>query len=365
MQWSLRIGRVAGIDLYIHLTFFLVPAVLGYLAYQRSRGDWAFVFQEVAFVLVIFAIVVLHELGHALAARRYGIATRDITLLPIGGIARLERMPDDPKQELVVALAGPAVNVALALACFVALWIQGQVAVVYDLQMPLTGGVFLANLLAVNVVLVLFNMLPAFPMDGGRVLRALLALRLDYVQATRIAAAVGQGMAVLFGLAGLFLFNNLLLVVIALFVWIGADQEAGLVRMRHALAGIPVQAAMITQFRTLAPADPLSRATAHLLDGFQQDFPVVADGRVVGLLTRGDLLAALQRGAAGTVGEVMETKFETADPRELLDDVFARLQACACHSLPVLRDGELVGLVTMDNVGEFVMVQAALRGRRA
>jgi Zn-dependent protease/predicted transcriptional regulator len=332
------------------------------LSYYLAGQSIAMIVNGVAFMLALFGIVVLHELGHALTAKRFGIQTRDITLLPVGGVARLERMPDDPKQELWVALAGPAVNVVLAAVLFVALWLTSGPPSLSNLSM--VSGNFWEKLLWVNVSLAAFNLLPAFPMDGGRVLRALLAMRMDYVRATQIAAHVGQGMALLFGFIGLF--YNPFLVFIALFVWMGASQEASMVQMKSALGGIPIQAAMIKDFRTLAPSDTLERAVEHILAGFQQDFPVVEQERVVGVLTRNDLLKALsQRGTNGRVEDAMQRQFETADPNEMLGTVFARLQACGCHSFPLVRNGRLAGILTMDNVGEFLMVQAALRGKRA
>jgi CBS domain-containing protein len=216
--------------------------------------------------------------------------------------------------------------------------------------------------MVVNVILVVFNMLPAFPMDGGRVLRALLATKMEYTQATQIAASTGQAMALLFGFLGFF-FNPFLL-FIALFVWIGAAQEASMAQMKSSLGGIPVLRAMITDFRTLSPTDPLSRAVEQILAGSQQDFPVLEDSRVVGILTRQDLLAALSRGSQETsVGKSMQREFETVEAAEMLETAFRRLQSCQCHTVPVLRHGELVGLVTMDNVGEFVAIQAAMETR--
>ncbi|HXG11724.1 MAG TPA: site-2 protease family protein [Gemmataceae bacterium] len=357
MTWSWRIGRIAGISVYIHFTFLLL---LGWIVLARYslEGDITAALQEMGFVVIVFGIIVLHELGHALAARRYGIQTRDITLYPIGGVARLERMPEDPKQELVVALAGPAVNVVLAAALFGWMWVSPEV---YEIHPGLLlGGQLLPRLFVINVMLVLFNMIPAFPMDGGRVLRALLALRMDYLRATQIAASIGQGIALLFGFIGLF--ANPFLIFVALFVWIGAAQEASMVQIRWALGGIPVSRAMIRDFRTLKPNDSLGVAVEHILAGFQQDFPVVEDGKVVGVLTRPDLITALSKqGEEGIVGEVMQRDFQTAEPAEMLDSVFARLQNCECRSLPVVRNGQLVGLITLDNVGEFVMIQSALR----
>jgi Zn-dependent protease len=362
MSWSWRIGRIAGIDLYIHFTFLLLLVWVA-VAYYLANRDPMEAVGGLVFILALFGIVILHELGHALAARRYGIRTRDITLLPIGGVARLERMPEDPKQELVVALAGPAVNVVMAAGLYVGLMLGRGLAPFGDsLQV---GGSFLSQLFWVNVMLAAFNLLPAFPMDGGRVLRALLAMRLEYVRATQIAARVGQGMAMLFGLWGL-LAPNPFLLFIALFVWIGAAQEASLVQMRSALDGIPVMRAMITDFRALRPDDPLARALEYVQAGFPQDFPVVDDaGRLVGVLMRKDLAAALTRlGPEARVGEVMRQDFVTADPRDMLQTAFARLQECDCHTLPVVQDGRLVGVVTADNLAEVLMIEEALRAAR-
>jgi Zn-dependent protease len=359
MKWSWRLGRIAGIDVYVHFTFLIL---LGWVAIAHfAHGDSvAMAVKGMLFIIALFGIIVLHELGHALAARRYGIATRDITLLPIGGVARLERMPEDPRQELVVALAGPAVNVVLA-ALFFALLALGELPVMPDQVMEVSGPV-LAQFFWVNVFLVGFNLLPAFPMDGGRVLRALLAMRMDYVQATQAAAMVGQGMALLFGMIGLLLPQPFLL-FIALFVWMGAAQEASMVQMKAALAGIPVQRAMITDFRTLVPDDALGRAVEYILGGFQHDFPVLESGRVVGILTRSDLLTALAKfGQEAPVRDVMQTEFATADPLEMLEGVLGRLQASNCPSMPVLRFGQLIGLLTPENLGEFLMIQSALRG---
>ena len=357
MKWSWRIGRIAGIGIYMHATFLILLAWVAISNYLPSRSV-ASALSGVGFILSLFGIVVLHELGHALAARRFGIRTRDITLLPIGGVARLERMPERPRQELVVALAGPAVNVVLAGVLFVALVPTAGARLVQP-DAVLEAGI-LVRLMWINVTLAVFNLLPAFPMDGGRVLRALLAMRIEYVRATQIAAHVGQAMALVLGLIGL-LYQPFLM-FIALFVWMGADQEASLVKMKSALGGIPISHAMVTEFESLAPDRPLSDAVEKILDGFQQDFPVVQDGRVLGLLTRRHLLEALStHGQEGAIGDVMEREFEVAHPSEMMELVFARLQGRACHSLPVIQDGQVIGMVDADNIGEFLMIQSALR----
>jgi Zn-dependent protease len=217
MKWSWKLGEVAGIGVHIHATFLLLLAWVA-LAHWIEERSLALVVEGVGFILALFACVLLHELAHALTAIRYGIKTRDITLLPIGGMAQLERIPEDPKQEVWVTLAGSAVNVVIALALFAWLQLTGGLEPLNKLSV--TGGSFLMRLMVVNVFLVAFNLLPAFPMDGGRVLRALLAMRMEYTKATQIAAYLGQALAFLFGFIGLL--TNPFLVFIALFVWIGA-----------------------------------------------------------------------------------------------------------------------------------------------
>ncbi|NWG14879.1 MAG: site-2 protease family protein [Acidobacteria bacterium] len=355
-SWSWKVGEVAGIGVYMHATFLLLIGWVALSNWLPGRSLQAAV-AGVVFVLALFVCVVLHELGHALTARRYDIKTRDITLLPIGGVARLERMPDDPRQELWVALAGPAVSLATAAGLFLVVLLTAGLEPLT--QLSVAAGSFLGRLMMVNLFLALFNMIPAFPMDGGRVLRSLLALRLEYTQATQLAASLGQAIAFLFGLLGLF--TNPFLVFIALFVWLGAQQEAGMVQMKSALGGIPVSKAMLTYVQTLTPQDTLGRAVESILAGSQQDFPVVDDSRVVGVLTRRDLMVALARfGQEGLVSDVMQRDFQVVDSSDMLETASMRLQECGCHTLPVTHGGQLVGLVTMDNVGEFLMIQSAL-----
>lgn len=233
MKWSWKIGEFAGIGVYMHATFLLLIGWVALSGWLQGRTVAAAA-GAVAFILALFLCVVLHEYGHALTARRYGIKTRDITLLPIGGVARLERMPDNPRHELWVALAGPAVNVAIAGA--LGIWLLATTSLQYISPLSMTGGSFVERLLAVNISLVLFNLIPAFPMDGGRVVRALLATRLEYTRATQIAAMLGQGITLVLGFVGLF--SNPLLVFVALFVWMGAAQEASMVQMKSALGGV-------------------------------------------------------------------------------------------------------------------------------
>jgi Zn-dependent protease/CBS domain-containing protein len=359
VRWSYKLGEVAGIGIFVHATFLILIGWLALSAALEGHGAVE-IFSGIGFIAALFGCVLLHELGHALSAKRFGIRTRDITLLPIGGVARLERMPKNPLQELLVALAGPAVNVGIAAALFGAIALRGGAAPIGALGV--FGGPFLERLFLLNVVMALFNLIPAFPMDGGRVLRALLATRMEYTRATQIAAATGQAFALLFGFIGLL--GNPFLIFIAFFVWIGAAQEAAMTQMRSALAGIPVHRAMLTDFRTLSPEDTLGRASELLLAGSQQDFPVVEAGRVVGMLPRKALLTGLAKiGREGRAADVMETSVPFAHANEMLEPAFLRLRNCDCHALPVTREGELVGLLTPENVGELVMIQAALGAR--
>lgn len=359
MKWSWKIGSLAGIELRMHVTFLLLLGWVGASHWARSQSIEA-VLIGAGFILALFGCVVLHELGHALAARRYGIPTRDITLLPIGGVARLERMPDNPAEELVVAIAGPAVNVIIAAILFGWLMATGGWSPLS--QVDFVNGPMLQRLFIANVSLVLFNLIPAFPMDGGRILRALLAMKMDYVRATQIAASLGQGLAFLFGFMGLF--GNPILLFIAMFVFIGASGEASATQMKAAMAGTPLRAAMLTDFRTLESTDRLSDAVRLILDGSQQDFPVVEDGRVIGILTRSGLLAALTtHGPEHPVAVAMQREFITTEDTAMLETAFRRLQECSCHTMPVLHKGRLVGLLTMENLGEYFMIQAAIRKR--
>ena len=359
MKWQWKLGTFAGIDVFIHATFLLIVGWYGFTYWQETRTLIG-ALEGVAFILLLFLAVTLHEYGHALTARKFGIQTRDITLYPIGGVARLERMPEKPLQELWVALAGPAVNVVIAAVLFVYLTLTN--ALVPFSQLTLTTGSFVERLMLVNVSLVHFNLIPAFPMDGGRVLRAILAMNLDYVRATQIAATVGQGLAFVFGLAGLF--GNPMLLFIAFFVWMGASQEASLVQMKNTLGGIPVSQAMLTNYETVSPRDSLARVAQLILAGSQHDFPVLENGQVVGLVTRDDFLVALtQQGQNLTVASVMRRNLPEIDSYEMVERALLRIQESGVPVLPVTHAGQLVGIVTPENITEYLLIRSALKAR--
>lgn len=356
LSWSWKLGRVAGIPIHVHWTFAIL---IGWLvvAGTLENNDLGQGIAEGVFVLALFGCVVLHELGHALMARRFGVATSDITLLPIGGVARLQRIPDKPYQELLVALAGPAVNLLIVL----------TMMLIFGVSFPssldgehLVHSDFWPKLLVVNVFLAGFNMLPAFPMDGGRVLRALLAMRLPYAKATRAAASVGQLMAIGFGLLGLSGHAPLLL-FIAIFVWIGAEAEARQVAERAVLKGVSIREAMLTEFHVLNADDDLGTAVDLLLAGTQHAFPIIADDGTMRVLTRSDLMTGLSRsGRDGLALDFAGGAIPSVEADGPLVSAMSRLREAGTSCLSVVENGEIVGLLTLENIGELLMIREAL-----
>jgi len=368
MRWAILLGRIAGIEVRIHLTFFLLLGWLGLESYQ-DEGARAAV-HTVALMCMVFFCVLLHEFGHAFAARRYGIRTPDITLFPFGGVARIERMPENPKQEIVIALAGPAVNVVIASVLWLGLLAAGFAGRVDPLRL---AGSFVVELLAVNVWLLLFNLIPAFPMDGGRVLRAVLALWMDHARATRIAAQIGQSLAVVLGFVGVFGFAPLglppmpTLVLVAVVVFLTAAREAGAVQMQSVVRGLSVSAAMVTEFKSLPRNASLGEAADVLLHTSQHEFPVIdPDGTLRGIFTRSELVAALREsGPEASVLGVMREDFPIVHPRTAFEDAFQMMQRAGTTVLPVTdEEGRLVGLFTMENIGEMLMVRSAIAQSR-
>jgi len=360
--WSISLGRIAGTEVRIHLTFFLL---IGWFAFAAgSRGGQAAAVDAIVFILAVFACVLAHEYGHVLMARHFGIGTRDITLLPIGGVASIERMPEKPGQELLIALAGPAVNVVIALLLFTVFgarldpeWAADAVG---DLKIDLV-----TRLALVNAMLVVFNMIPAFPMDGGRVLRALLSYRLDRARATRIAASIGQVAA--FGLGFLGLFGNPLLLFIALFVFLAASHEAYAVELGEAAKGATTRKATITSFATLDTQATVQQAVDTLLATTQREFPITdGGGRLRGVLTRDGMIRALAATGPHTpVLDVMERDVVTINCRAPLSEAVTALQTSGRPLVGIVDDqSRVVGIITLENLAEYMMVDAASRGWR-
>ncbi len=354
MSWSFSIGRLFGSELRVHVTFFLLLAWVGYAAYAQAGLSGAL--ENVLFVITLFACVVAHEFGHALTARRYGIKTPDITLLPIGGLARLEKMPEKPRQEILVALAGPMVNVVI----WAVLMLAGaKMPLDMTEQLDLTGPGFLGRLAMVNLFLAVFNMIPAFPMDGGRVFRAVLSLMMDRVRATQVAATAGQIVAFLFGFAGLST-GNPVLILIAVFVFVAANAESQDVVMRAVARQLSARDATITSFESLTPNDTLEAAASALVHTTQHEFPVIdIDGTFLGFVTRNALFVALAQDAPRSrpVSEIMQTDIPSLTLTTRLEQVLDTLYKGAPAVTVTDSKGNMVGYITRENVGELMVIR--------
>ncbi len=342
--------RLAGVPVRFHFTFVLLVVFLVVAGLGSRQSGWGYA----GYVLALFGSVILHELGHAVVAKGYGIRTIDITMFPIGGVARLEKSPP-ARQELWIALAGPLVNVVIAGALFGWLFYRNALVGWPDLLEPSDTNL-LQRIAAGNLILAAFNLLPAYPMDGGRVLRALLARSRSENEATRVAAAAGRMLAIAMGLYGL-LSMQFMLVFVAFFVYLGAAQEGAAARGRSLAHGVPVRAAMITDFRTLPHGSSVRDAANLLLATSQQDFPVVHGTQVIGVLPRNNLLRALaQEGPDAYVTPFLNREFVSLDPdMDLADALTSMGQAAGCAL--VMRDGELVGLLTTENLAEYLMLR--------
>lgn len=349
MRWSFRLARVAGIDVRIHVTFLLLLAWFA-LGYYASGGAGA-VLGGLSFTLLVFSCVLLHEFGHALAARLFGIRTPDITLLPIGGLARLERMPEKPWQELLVALAGPAVNVAIA---FVLYLVVGHIFRSHDLATLGSGkGDVLRQLMAINVILVVFNLIPAFPMDGGRVLRSILAMGLKHGQATRIAATVGQVAAVGLGLLGLML--DPVLLFIAVFVFFSARQEALLATVKEAARETPVARIMRPLPAVFVSGMSVLEAARIALHEPRPYYAVVAaDLRPVSFVHAGDLADAVNYRPADDIVSLGRPGLAVLGAGEsVLDAVSLAERSAQSGFLVINASGQVVGSLDREDLARF------------
>jgi Zn-dependent protease len=365
LKGTVTLLSLSGVPVRIHWTFLILLAwVFG--AGAIEGGSWRTGAVSLALVVAIFVCVVAHEFGHILTARAFGIRTRDVTLLPIGGIATLERMPGRPWQELVVALAGPLVNVVIAVALLPGLFWAGSLDPSAQIAQPASSPAgFLASVAVINIWLVVFNLIPAFPMDGGRMLRALLAIRTDRVTATRAAVIVGQVLAVAMALVGVFAGLPMLL-ILSIFIFISAGAEGAATQAQEFLRGLHASDVMVRSFRVLGESDTLATAANELLANSQTDFPVTRDGTdrspVVGLLTRSDLIRGLAHmGPAATVREAMRPPCPVADLDEPAPEVIQRLHRTVCPLIPVVHQKLVVGLLTVENISEVVLVRGALR----
>jgi len=356
MKWSISAGRIFGINLRIHLTFFLLLLFVFASAYSE-RGFNAGVMSAL-FICAIFACVVIHEVGHSLIARRFGKEAKSITLLPIGGMATVEEMPKKPAQEIAVALIGPMINLVIAGVLYVLVGRETGVSIPIYIE---SGRAFVSGLIGVNIMLAIFNLIPAFPMDGGRVLRAILAIKLNYVRATSLAVSIGQAISVFFIFFGLV--SNWWLTLIGVFLYLGASSEKQQVILQSLLAEVPVSEAMTTEYISLRPNDLLVNALEHFHHGSQQDFPVIGDAGVEGVLTRDRILASIHtRGVDTPVSEVMDRSFIAVSPNTGLDEVYKQLMSNQKTAAVVMENGRLKGMLCLDGISRYFMIRAALKG---
>ncbi|GKY89789.1 site-2 protease family protein [Sinisalibacter aestuarii] len=358
MAWSFPIGHLFGSEIRVHATFFLLLAWIGIAGYSIGGAAGAGV--HILYVLLLFACVVAHEFGHALMARRFGIRTPDVTLLPIGGLARMERMPEKPGQEVLVALAGPAVNVVIFLALALILGPDRLASTTLD---QITLADLPAQIALLNALLAAFNLLPAFPMDGGRVLRAALAAMTDRARATRIAASAGQVLAFGLGLFGL-VSGNPVMVLISVFIFLSAGAESSQEAMMSLARDLAARDAMITEYEALRPDDSIDAAATTLIRTTQHEFPVIEPitGAALGLLTRADLYRALDADPRPRrVSDVMIPNLPIARLGEGLSSVLEKMQAGAPAVGVTGKDGALVGYITRENLGELMVVANARR----
>jgi Zn-dependent protease len=356
MRWSLNLGSLGGTAIRIHVTFLLFLIWLGAIYYRQGGAEAAW--QGTIFIVLIFLCVLLHELGHVFAARYYGVPTSDVTLWPFGGIASMERMPDKPGQELVVALAGPAVNVVIAAGLL--LWLGPRLDPANLTQIENPAVSMAAKVAGANIILVLFNMIPAFPMDGGRVLRAVLAMRMGNARATELAATIGQGFAVVFGILGIF--YNPMLIIIAVFIFLAASGEAAQAQLRAVAQGTLVSDAMITEFQSLGTNATVNDAADALIRTTQTEFPIVdGSGKLRGVLTRDAMIKALkERGPETPVLDVMQSDIPTVPARAKLDTALRSLMQKGRPVVGVTdAQDRLIGLLTVENLGEMMMVHSA------
>ena len=357
-KWSLYIGSYSGIKVFIHWTFWIIIGWIFMMHFEMGHG-WAEGLAGALFILTLFACVVLHEFGHALTAKKYGIPTRDITLYPIGGVASLDRMPEKPAQELAVAVAGPAVNVILAGILYIFLLSTDQLLPISEID-HMSGDNFWFNIMAANVILAVFNLIPAFPMDGGRVLRAVLAFNMDKLKATTIAARVGQLLAIVFVFLGFF--SNFWLVFIGLFIFLGAGAEAVQESTKSALIGYTASDVLIQKYTRLSPLETLEKAVQLLQNTQEQGFVVVENDQAIGVLTRKELIKGLSAyGNSSRVSDIMRNDFAIVAPNTPLQQVYEKLVSNNSQLAAVLDNGQLTGIVTVKGINEMIMVT---RGRK-
>ncbi|WP_027395777.1 site-2 protease family protein [Aquimarina latercula] len=360
MKGSLFLGRVFNVAIKVHWTFLLIIAWVSFLELKRG-GNVQNVLMSIFFVLLVFICVVLHEFGHILTARKFGVSTKKITLLPIGGIASMDTIPENPKEELLISLAGPAVNIVIAL--LLVLFIPFELLVGQDSSYMDSNlsHVTIENLVfylfSTNVILALFNFIPAFPMDGGRIFRALLALRMDRVKATSIATGLGEIIAFVFLLIGAL--YNPFLILIALFIYFGATSENKMVRQLALIKGHSVKEAMLTKITVLKPDNTIGDVIDILLKSTEKNFIVVEDSKIIGILHHQDILSK-SKNKDLRIKDIMDISFASIDAAEELKEVFVLMNTKKKDFFAVTSNNELVGAIDLPNISEFILIQSNL-----
>lgn len=362
---ALPLFTFKGIQVRLHWSFIALPLYVGWSALNEGLG-WSHVGLRLGMVAIVFACVVLHEFGHALTARRFGVGTRDITLLPIGGVASLERMPEEPRHEFWITVAGPAVNLAIAVLAIIAMAVLGLTGFFTDLFLGGAGMwtnalLFLAG---INLWLFLFNLIPAFPMDGGRILRSVLAMRMPRERATRIAAGLGRGVAIV-GIGYGLLSGQPFLALIGFFVFVAAGAEARNVEQRAHLRGVRVQEVMRTRFWTMGAATTVRHATQELLQGGDNALVVIGlDGLPQGVLHKRDLIQAVEAGRADArLVDLPPREAPVIAPEDDAHESTQRMIMAGLPLLPVVHERRLVGALELENLDEFVRLKRAQEAR--
>lgn len=358
MKGSFKLGTIAGIGVFVHWTFSILIAFIIFKNYQAGHSTQQILW-SLAFIGSIFLTVFLHELGHALAAKKYNIKTKDITLLPIGGLARLESIPEKPKEELVVAIAGPAVNIGLAVLTVFFITLPDAENLTRQLTTSVNSSNFVLTFFVVNIWLALFNLIPAFPMDGGRILRAILSMYMKRNTATNIAAGIGQVLAIGFAILGFY--SNRFLIFIGFFIFLGAQAEAAFTQTKSLLEGYKVRDVLMQHYQTVDGGQRVSMAVQMLLNGQCKNFLVMEDSTPVGTLSRDEIIKALTEHSENeSIQAVMNRDLVFLDVDSPLEKAFQQIQQHKSSLIPVMSVGQLVGTIDTENILEFLMVKNAI-----
>lgn len=358
MKGSFKLGTVAGIGVFIHWTFSILIAYIIFYNYRQGQNTEQILW-TIFFVLSIFITVFLHELGHSLAAKKYHIKTKDITILPIGGIARLEKIPEKPIEELVVASAGPLVNIIIALITLPFISIPNSENLLLAISEGVNASNFFLNFFIINIWLVLFNLIPAFPMDGGRIFRATLSMKLQRTTATNVAARVGQFIAIIFILVGFY--SNPFLIFIGVFIFVGAQAEFQYTMAKATLFGYKVKDVMMKDYRTIEMDEKIKTAVNLLINGEYKNFLITQNNNPVGTLSRDDIIKALAQDNSDEISihQIMNTNLIYIKPDKSLDDIFQWIQEQKSSLLIVSENSIVLGVLDRENILEFIMIQEA------